>query len=277
MSLWHFLSELLHCRNESELYSSDALSSVPHLAHLLLREVECGILISALGLSEELKSNFRIKQLLWSLTRIVTCPDIDPKIKARALVLRVLERCHWRRDEIIDRIDNKPASEKLKEDSLSAAVEAWEIANQLAFPNTALYELTLAEVKGCLGRLETEAEHWTVACTNAKSLQLREDLYFATVFPTARMTRALYSPLDCVEIQAVFTDISERYAGLGEFGKLLVEIINQKWKPILEIPRIKEAFEAIESGRGVLSIQTFFNIVGADCELGENKGRGDVL
>ena len=248
ISLWHFLSDLLHCYDEEDLYSSDSLSFIPHLAHLILRDIECGILILELSLSEDLKSNFKIEKFLPILTRIIGCPDINPNIKARALAVRVIERCQWRWDGVVD-LNDKPVSDELKEDCLREAREAMEIAKQHTFSNTAFYEMILGTVNRCL-KLPTD-DYWTKVRTQAKSLELRDDLFFAWVFIANRIAHAIYLDIDVVEVEAVFSDVSERYVCFGEFGKLVADYVNHRWKPILEMSTIKAALEATQSNHEV--------------------------
>jgi len=216
--------------------------------------MECGILISNLSLSNTLQSAFKIENLLMLLTLISGSPDVDPEIKARALALRVLERCQWKWDEVFD-LDDMPASNQVKQDCLREAREAMQLAKRHGFSNTALFESTLVTVKRPLG-LPTK-DDWNDVCAQAKSLELRDDLYFAVNFATSRVDRALKAGPDYVEIQAVLNDVAERYASLGEFGKLVVENVDRHWKPLLEQSNLKDApQETAQSDGEVCFIQT---------------------
>lgn len=178
ITLWGFLSDIFHQYDERELYSSSALSSVPHLAHLLLRDVECGILITSLIQSEEVKRSFTVQRYLEMLSRIITTPSIDPKLKARALAIRVMEQCHWYSGKVLD-LDKNPASKEIKERSLREAQEAIEIAKQCSF-SKGLSEIALYNVHNGMSRPLDDC--WIRVCAEAESIKRGDDVYFAVKF-----------------------------------------------------------------------------------------------
>ncbi len=273
-SLWDFLSDIFHQYEEEDLYSPSALSSVPHLAHLLLRDVECQAIIRDLIASEDLKSNFNRRKYVENLSRLIDTPSIDPRLKVRAMAIRVIEQLTWKANGVLD-LDGNPASEEIKQRSLKEAQEALKIAEGFPY-SKALLEEVLYTVKRCL-RLATE-DTWAKVCTEAKAINRRDDMYFALRFLADGLSRAFYSQEK--EVEPYFTEIAEIKISWGECGKMLAEYWERHLLPILESPTtspmVKTTMAKVFDQTTVtLPLRQNGKIDQLDrvyCKLGENKG-----
>lgn len=240
ISLWNFLSDIFYQYDEEDLYSSSALSSITNLAHLVLRDVECGILINSLVQSEAVKSSFKILRYLEILSRIIDTPSIDPKLKARALAIRVIEQCDWRRGEVLD-LDGYPASEEIKRRSLREAQEAIEIAKQYSLSDKALLENALYIVHTGLGLPLDDC--WKRVCIEAKSIKHGDDLYFAIHFSRNKLHRALNNR-DVMNVKSALAVLSENQVSGGECGQLMADHMKRELTQSLESPVLSSEVKA---------------------------------
>lgn len=238
ISLWHYLSDLLYRHDEDDLFR--AISSVPHLVHLLLRDIECRVLMASLT-EPPLRNTFKMEDVVKTLTRIIGHPNIDPHIKARALAMRVVEKCDWNTNDVRN-LNGKPASEDVKQGCLAGALDALEIARKNKVFNLAFYYLVVYIVRDGLGRPDPET--WSKVASYAKSVTVRDDLYFALVYMNSRVGKAIQAPVNGSVIQECLREVSEYGRSCGEWGKLLAEVAERTWKPIFDSPNIKESFEA---------------------------------
>jgi hypothetical protein len=230
---------VLHRYDEEDLYSPSALSFVPHLAHLVLRDVECGIIIRTLVMSDDVKNNFNIHKLLEVLSRIIDTQFIDPNLKARALAIRVMERCRWNWGEVRD-LDGNLASEEIKQRSMQEIQEAFIIAQESSIANKALLMKVVYAVQKGLGSSTDDC--WNKVCTEAKCVKSQDDVYFALNFLGARINRAIRNK-DAKAIQSCLKELSKKRNSGGECWKLLDELYTEKITPLLQSPAFKTQLE----------------------------------
>jgi hypothetical protein len=212
LTLWVYLSEILQRYDEDAILPS-TMASTPHLVHLLLRQIDCAILIKW-GCPGKLSDGISIEKLLHNLTLIIDNPLIDPESRSRALAMRVMKQCNWFAGRVND-LDGKPASEELKERSLRETREAIRLHEDFKTTNKGMLYLTLHIVERGLG-MPTEGS-WANACSQLSLLD-RDDLRVSLSFIIFR-TPAAVNAKDNKTVKACVLAIQEALA-LGEWGKM---------------------------------------------------------
>lgn len=214
-----YLSELFARDDQNELISPSKLSTAPHLVHLLLRHVECTFLIRKMT-SPSIKQSINVEDHLSRLDHIIAAPSIDPELRTRALLFRVVEMCNWYAGRVED-LNGGPVAAATK----LTAIELIREANRIHEENATSNGLAVMYVHALVRRglvLPQAQESWVKACGNLKLLD-RDDLYFSVKGLTQRLFQAITSN-DPVAVRSCLPALDEML-GLGEFGKIFYD----KW------------------------------------------------
>jgi hypothetical protein len=229
LKLWIYIAELIYRHDKKELLSSSTLANSPHLAHLILRHVECSCAIRDLA-PAELKANIDVEDLLRTLDALINASFIDPNIKVRATAIRILQQCHWRSGEVLD-LNNEPASTEVKQQALRDIQEAVNL-NELSEGskrNEGLLYYALYRVRAGLG-VPCE-RNWEDACAHLELVD-SNDLYVTLPFLVDNLKRALTSD-DCIAIRKNIVAIKEAIS-LGEWGQMFYSGFWKKSEPIFQ-------------------------------------------
>jgi hypothetical protein len=229
LKLWIYIAELIYRHDKKELLSSSTLANSPHLAHLILRHVECSCAIRDLA-PAELKANIDVEDLLRTLDALINASFIDPNIKVRATAIRILQQCHWRSGEVLN-LNNEPASTEVKHQALRDIQEAINL-NELSEEskrNEGLLYYALYRVRTGLG-LPCE-RNWEDACAHLELVD-SNDLYVTLPFLVDNLKRALTSD-DSVVIQKSIAAIKEAMS-LGEWGQMFYSGFWKKSEPVFQ-------------------------------------------
>lgn len=229
--LWIYLSELIYQHDQTDLLAPSTLANSPHLAHLILRHVECSFAIRDLA-PAELKANIDVEDLLRTLDALITASFIDRNIKARATAIRILQQCYWRPGQVLD-LNNEPVSQEFKHQALrdiQAALNLNELSDETK-RNEGLLYYTLYRVRAGLG-LPCD-RNWDDACAHLKLVD-SNDLYVTLPFLVDSLKKALTSE-DNIAIRTGIAAIKEAIS-LGEWGQMfysgfwkISEPVFQKW------------------------------------------------
>ena len=162
LTLWLFLSDLFELYDEQILYNFDTLSTTPHLAYLLLLRVECSMLIHDLSpkLDKQLHGVRRFAEDFFALTQIIRTPSIDPELKTKAMVMRVMmtiDPGSGRVSEIWGENKNETTQIALQTKVIQEAQKAIRTHKEYSTSNGEILKFTLACVKDAFGASKFDA------------------------------------------------------------------------------------------------------------------------
>jgi hypothetical protein len=231
LTLWMYLSELFDRYDQKELMSMSKLSTAPHLAHLLLRHIECSLLIRKMT-SSSIKASIKLEDLLSRLGHIIHAESIDPEHRTRALLFHISEMCNWYSDRVED-LNGGPVAPAIKLQAIELSREAVQIHEENATSNGTAVMYVHAMVRRSL-KLPQAQENWVKACGDLKLLD-RDDLFFSLKALTQHLFRAITSK-DPIAVRSCLPALDETL-GLGEWGKIFYD----KWWKAEEQKLIKSS------------------------------------
>ena len=214
-----YLSELFDRYDQKELTSPSRLSTAPHLVHLLLRRIECALLIRKMT-SASIKASIDLDDLLSRLDLIIPTRSIDPEYRTRALLFRIIEMCNWYADRVED-VNGGPVTAATKLAAMELSKETIRIHEENATSNGRAVLYVHAMVRRSLVLPQAE-ENWVKACGDLKLLD-RDDLYFSLKALTQQLFLAITSN-DPIAVRSCLPALDETL-GLGEWGKMFYD----KW------------------------------------------------
>ena len=259
MTLWMYLSELFDRYDQKELMSPSKLSTAPHLIHLLLRHIECSLLIRKMT-SPSIKASIKLEDLLSRLDNLIHAESIDPEHRTRAMLFHLSEMCNWYSDRVED-LNGGPVAPATKLHAIELSKQAVHIHEENATSNGRAVMFVHAMVRRSLG-LPQAQENWVKACGDLKLLD-RDDLFFSLKALTQQLFRAITSN-DPIAVRSCLPALDETL-GLGEWGKIFYD----KWWKAEEQKLIKSGlwmkacnteFSNLRTpvaGRSTLSISTY--------------------
>lgn len=217
MSLWCYLSEILepfqHCDNAT----GSVTFSSPRYVHLLLRYVECGLLIRDLT-EGQVKRNINIRALLSTLDDLIESPSVGSAAKSRALCLRAVGQYSWKGEKIMT-LDEQPVSEQAVEILFKQVRDAVDMTHGESTKEAAFSRLIFAFICKRVGVAQEEQSFEKVL--EQYELCDRDDLYLSRLIALFRL-RHIRTAGNVAAFRASLPTLQKMLC-LGEYGRMLYD------------------------------------------------------
>ena len=225
LTLWLYLSAMFEPYDDEFLYSASTLMSTPCLPDLLLRHIECSLLIAIFDASLFTALEMDQVDLVQKLIRISGMPSIDAKFRVRAVAMRVLATIDWDSGAVWEgwaKTDDgeEPTQQVLQGNVLDALDDAVHLHEEHETPNTTLLYYTKAFAEKAFDLPFVDS--WNSAWDERGPFELDHSnllLTFSYIIFTTREYVSLGSNPDVKECIRII----EQAKLLGQWGRMFSE------------------------------------------------------